>query len=668
MCRKRARTSQYGPGISAKAAVSPPLLDINPWQLDSNPPYYGYSNTSTSGPSFKARKTSTGRMPINIPEHSANIKVYEPEEYIQQSGGFTSFGSSPNTRPHLNLNDHYMPSSSLEVPSHFSNSPTTTVSERLTNTTTPCTSIAMSRENSLATSFCGAFEMMRANSGVSEIDSPQTMCRHDSHYNSFSPDGQGVSPPFDPSIYFAHAEGTAIEDSGASTLPIEQLQFRAASDFDTGIKSDFSSFSMPAVEQVHSPSSLDLHTKMARNASSESNTSSISRVSRRSQEQVAQAARPIAPKDVAESPTKQSSSSSSSGQDMLRQRSAPEPKVLIPKLQYNRQAKEKLKCSICNKNPDGYRGSHELHRHMALDHNTFRTAWICVDISRDGFLSGCAACEAKKAYGQDYNAAAHLRRFHFHPRSEIRRTNVDPEEKRGGKGGGKDPPMSECRRWMKKIQVPGKDYTALPDSAVNDAAEDGEENREWEGEQAETLGDSSLPGNVQIDCEPLQLRDGLIKQQISASPAEDSKSLELTMSNDRQFAHRDSDVPFSRSGLPPAFELSFGTRSDSNAASFIAPSTDLEYPHSILSSSAPAAPSFMSTNPVDLAQANDSFGNGNGNTLDPSSTMSSSDNPYSLEGFSNFPTSYVPGNVSYGMSPPNNPHFPNGLLEFPPFH
>ena len=561
-----------------------------------------------------------------------------------------------------------MPSSSLEVPSSFSNSPTTTVSERFTNTT-PCTSIAMSRENSLATSFCGAFEMMRANSGVSEIDSPRNMCRQDSHYNSFSPDGQGVSPPFDPSIYFAHAEGTAIEDSCASTLPIEQLQSRTASDFETGTKSDFSSFSMPTVEPIHSPSSLDLHTEMTRNASSESNTSSISRVSRRSQEQVAQAARPIAPKDVAESPTsKQSSSSLSGGQDMLRQRSAPEPKVLIPKLQYSRQAKEKLKCDRCNKNPDGYRGSHELHRHMALDHNAFRTAWICVDISQDGFLSGCAACETKKSYGQDYNAAAHLRRFHFHPRSEIRRTNVDPEEKRGGKGGGKDPPMSECRRWMKKIQVPGKDYTALADIAVNDAAEDDEENKEWEGEQADTLGDSSLLGNVQIDGEPLQLHGAVFNQQISASPVEDSKSLGLTINHDRQFTHQNSDVPFSQSGLPSAFELPFGTCSDSNAAGFTVPSIDLKYSHSILSSSAPAAPSFMSTNSVDLAQADDTFANSNRNTLDPLSTMSSSKNAYTLEDFSNFQTSYIPGNVSYGMSSPNNPHFPNGLLEFPPFH
>ena len=518
--------------------------------------------------------------------------------------------------------------------------------------------------------------MMRANSGVSEINSPQTMCRQDSHYNSFSPGGQRVSTPFDPSIYFAHAEGTAIEESSITALPLERLQMPTTADFDTETKGNLSS-PVPTVEQVQSPSLLDIHTKMTRNASSDSNASSISRVSRRSQEQVAQAARPIAPKDVAESPTsKQSSSSLPGGQDMLRQRSAPEPKVLIPKLQYSRQTKEKLKCDRCNKNPDGYKGSHELHRHIALDHNTFRTAWVCVDISEDGFLSGCAACESQKSYGQDYNAAAHLRRFHFHPRSEIRRTNVDPEEKRGGKGGGKDPPMSECRRWMKKIQVPGKDFTPIADSAVDDvgddtgddANEDDEENQRWQGEQVEAVGDSSLKRSVQIDGEPLQAHDAAVNQQISASPVEGSNSLKVTMANDRQINPLTSEFPFNRSGIHSAFNMPFGACSNSDAASFIAPSIDLDYPRLALSASAPAAPSFLSTNSLNATQADDSFANSYPDLLGVTSAMSSTRNAHTLEDFINFPTSSISGNVSYGMSSPNNPHFSNGLLDFPPFH
>ena len=675
MSRKRARTSQYGPGNTVKNAMCTPPLDPTLWQLDSNPQSYKDNNPSLSGSRSKARRTSTGRMPINIPKDSANVRVYDPKEYLQQYEAYSPFGNSLYTRPHHTFNNHCMPSASLEVPSPYSSSPTTTVSERFTNTT-PCTSVAMSRENSLATSFYGQVGMMRANSGVSEIESPQNMCRQDSQYKDiFSSDSLGVGLPFDSSIYFAHTEGTAIEDPSTPALNVEQIQLPAASEIDTGMRRETWSSSIPALGHVRSPSSLDLHTKMSRDASAESNVSSISRISRRSQEQVAQAARPIAPKDVPESPSSKSSASSlSGGQDMLRQRSAPEPKVSIPRLQYNRQAKEKLKCDRCNKNPDGYRGSHELHRHMALDHNFSRTAWVCVDISPDGFLSGCAACESKKTYGQDYNAAAHLRRFHFHPRSEIRRTNMDPEEKRGGKGGGKDPPMSECRRWMRKIQVPGKDFTVLAGSAGDDdegddagenTIEGDEENQEQQGEQAEAVKDSSLVGSFQIASGTIQPHDTAVDQQISASPVEASNDLELAMNNDRQFNLHTGDFSCSRSGLPSAFETHFETFPNSNAASFIAPGIDLDYSSSILSSSAPAAPSYLSDNPLDPAQAENTFAHSTPSPLDLPSSMSNTRNAQTLEDFSNFQNPYMPGNIPYGMSA-NNPHFPSGLL--PPFH
>ncbi|CAD6581080.1 MAG: hypothetical protein ASARMPRED_000416 [Alectoria sarmentosa] len=673
MSRKRARTSQPGPELTAQNAISAPSLDINPWQLDSNAPYCGYTNTSSSGPSFKARRTSAGRMPIKIPETSPNIKIYEPAEYVQQSRAFPSSSCSPNTQPQSGFNNYCVPPSSFELPSPFSISPTTTISERFTNTTQP-TSAAMSRQDSLGASFCGAFGMMRANSGISEIDSLQNMHRQDSSLgpqpNSFSPDGQGVGTPFDSSLYFAHAEGTAIETSLASMPAVQHLNMPTTLELDTEMKRDVSSSSVPTVEQLQSPSILDFHTKMTRDASSDSNISSSSRISRRSQEQIAQAARPIAPKDVAETPmSQQSSYSISGGQDMFRQRSVPEPKVLIPKLQYSRQTKEKLKCEKCNKNPEGYRGSHELHRHMALDHNSFRTAWVCVDISTDGFLSDCAACESKKPYGQDYNAAAHLRRFHFHPKSEIRRTNVDPGERRGGKGGGKDPPMSECRRWMKKIKVRGKDYMALGDSAVDDSAEDDEEFNEEQGEQDEAVEDLVLLGDVQKNDQTLQRRDGAIGQRISASPLDGANGRELAMADDRQFTSQSIDAPFSRPGFQSAFETSFGTYFDDNAASFATPSIDLPYCRPIFSSSAPAAPSFLSSsNSAGPAQVHDNFASSTPDSYDLPSTMSTTMTAHTLEDFDNFQTSYIPGNISYGISSPNNPQIPYGLLNLSPFH
>lgn len=246
---------------------------------------------------------------------------------------------------------------------------------------------------------------------------------------------------------------------------------------------------------------------------------------------------------------------------------------------------------------------------------------------------------------------------------------MDPEERRGGKGGGKDPPMSECRRWMRKIEVPGKDYSALADSAVDDAgdenAENHEEYTEEQEEQDEGVGDSSMLGNVQTNSKPMQSHEAAVIHQISASTTEGSSNLGLAMSNDRQFTSQTSDVPFGRSGLQSAFEMPFGTYLDSNSVSFITPRIDLAYSRSTLSSSAPAAPSFLSSNSADAAQTDDTFTNGTPSLPDPPSAMSSTRNAHTLEEFSDFQTSYVPGNVSYGMSSSNNPY---GLLDFPPFH
>ena len=522
--------------------------------------------------------------------------------------------------------------------------------------------------------------MMRATSGISEMDLCQNMYRqdscHDLNSNSFSPEGQEVGTPFDQSLYFAHAEGTAIQTSSASMPAVEQLQLPHTLELETEIKRDGLSSAVPAAEQLQSPSILELHMKMTRDSSSDSNASSTSRISRRSQEQIAQAARPIAPKNVSESlmPKQSSSSSSSSSslsgsQEMLRQRSAPEPKVSIPKLQYSRQTKEKLKCERCNKNPDGYRGSHELSRHMALDHIAFRTAWVCVDISSDGFLSGCTACESKKPYGQDYNAAAHLRRFHFHPKSEGRRTNGEPEERRGGKGGGKDPPMNECRRWMKKIQVRGKDYMALADSVIDDAGDDvgenDEESKEEQGEHDEVVGDHFLPGNVQRNDESLQSQDGIVGQQIAAFPLDGTNGLGLAMTNDRHFTIQNFDPPFGQSGFQSNFETSIGTYLDSNTASSTAPSINLAYSRPTLSSSGQAAPFFLNSNSADPTQAHDNFASSTGDSPDLPSSMSTTMTAHNPEDFNNFQTSYIPDHVSYGMSSPNN--LPHGLLDFPPY-
>merc|ERR1711881_369149 len=100
-----------------------------------------------------------------------------------------------------------------------------------------------------------------------------------------------------------------------------------------------------------------------------------------------------------------------------------EEKVLIPKNQdrQKRPAAPRLLCPHCSDHPDGFRGEHELQRHVSRAHNKIRKVWVCVDSSPDGtFLANCKACRTKK---------------------------------RGGKGGGNWPPMEDLKEsWMREIE------------------------------------------------------------------------------------------------------------------------------------------------------------------------------------------------------------------------
>lgn len=126
-----------------------------------------------------------------------------------------------------------------------------------------------------------------------------------------------------------------------------------------------------------------------------------------------------------------------------------------------------MHCNQCNERPNGFRGTHELERHIARKHAPTRKAFICVDSSLDGkFLAQCKHCRNKKQYGAYYNAAAHLRRAHFHPRKKGRKAKGD--EKRGGIGGGDHPPMDYLKQhWIKEVEVSGE----LPSTRRSSSAE-----------------------------------------------------------------------------------------------------------------------------------------------------------------------------------------------------
>lgn len=195
--------------------------------------------------------------------------------------------------------------------------------------------------------------------------------------------------------------------------------------------------------------------------------SACSRQSRREREiNAAAASRPLAPK------ANEAVSKPSNAQMARIQSSDGSSKTVgvISKTPYVRPQHPKIMCQHCNERPDGFRGTHELDRHIARAHAAVRKGYICVAPSFDkNFLDNCKHCRNKKVYGAYYNAAAHLRRAHFHPRKRGRKGKND--EKRGGIGGGDHPAMDWLKmHWIQETEVPNA-AAGSPDSASDSGPE-----------------------------------------------------------------------------------------------------------------------------------------------------------------------------------------------------
>lgn len=129
--------------------------------------------------------------------------------------------------------------------------------------------------------------------------------------------------------------------------------------------------------------------------------------------------------------------------------------VAISKAPFVRHQYPKKMCPHCNEHPEGFRGEHELRRHMDRAHASTKHMFVCVDPTPErNFLANCKQCRNGKKYNAYYNAAAHLRRAHFNPRKQRGRGRGRVDEKRGGKGGGDWPPMEDLRKnYMKQVEV-----------------------------------------------------------------------------------------------------------------------------------------------------------------------------------------------------------------------
>ena len=285
-------------------------------------------------------------------------------------------------------------------------------------------SSTMSRQSSdIGGPLCQGFDMIKIQSHHS--DSAQMVQVHD---HSEQSDFNFVPPSCDFSNYFPHPSVDSLTSVNQYVLPVRPF----------ATPDSYIATSTPAtvVEQMQSVPAVSIAQRKIE----------VSAHQRRP-EPLNLGERPLAPK------TKPATNSplGSTG-NLIPLKSADGKKYRIEKATFNRPSRDKVKCNLCNKQPGGFRGAHELQRHFERAHNTNRKVWICVDGSAEkNMLSKCNACQRRKPYGAYYNAAAHLRRVHFNPREKGRKGKGGTD--RGGKGGGDWPEMNWLKQnWMREVE------------------------------------------------------------------------------------------------------------------------------------------------------------------------------------------------------------------------
>ncbi|KAK0103784.1 hypothetical protein ONS95_005786 [Cadophora gregata] len=340
------------------------------------------------------------------------------------------------------INNHRLSTSSYNMPS-------TPTSDSLTTATTLTGD--MSRQNSLCNGIESMMKFNSNNSFSADLNNDQYMYDHVASFSS-----SRISRPSD------EEQSQLLVGTGAS----HESQFSNSFQF---------------------PSSNSFGEKMEKSQSVESTSSSTSSASSRNvkrlQDQIAAGqSRPLMPKGGSDG-ISMSRDNSSQAMTRIESKDGSQDKVAISKPSYQRPKHDRVCCKLCDNHPDGFRGEHELRRHVDREHKEMVKKWVCIEPTDGGNhpvpivpLSRCKACsQQKKKYGAYYNAAAHLRRAHFNPKTKGRsksQQKVEPAGKRGGKGGGDEPPMTELKKyWMKEVEVRA-DFTT---DAQQEAADESEE-------------------------------------------------------------------------------------------------------------------------------------------------------------------------------------------------
>lgn len=413
--------------------------NMSTWQssFDEQPNAYVFSDASVS------RQQTL--QPINETTLTNDAMVeYSPDDYvnfIESSDNAQMPLSQPPHHPQLQLTpNQWMPS--LDV----STSPSTPSTALMTPVT--LSSNSMSRQSSFNPHFVDEVPMLRSDSSMYPIIS------EDGSF-SFTPDvslvQKDISASTDTLPFLSSTGFTGMSSETSFLSPVAPVS--AASVDALAQHQESEPCLVEDMQRSASASSVSTTESDASYASASSLNRSHTRHVRREREIIAASSCKIAPKAV---PSASQTKSASPNAQMMRIQSedgSSRHVGVISKAPYVRPQHPKILCPHCSERPEGFRGTHELDRHIARAHTAVRKGYICVAPTFDkNFLSGCKHCRNKKVYGAYYNAAAHLRRAHFHPRKRGRKGKND--EKRGGIGGGDDPPMDYLKQhWIREIEV-----------------------------------------------------------------------------------------------------------------------------------------------------------------------------------------------------------------------
>ncbi|KAF4628008.1 hypothetical protein G7Y89_g10144 [Cudoniella acicularis] len=467
MARNNSRgtsSARSGPFVQTGAIPPPPLRSEpleNPaidWMMKDQPLT---SYTFSHQPTQLERSPSQRHELEQVPELDHALEDLEdPLNYIARTAmGTPTLEISPPFSTPSTMNSGLLSTGSFNIAT-----PTTPTTDTLTSATTftmsrqssnePVFQNSMFRQDSLNEPVCKGLQMMKVNSSnsYSNVDSSDQIM-----YDQ-------VTPHF-----------TSHHNRRCSSEEQSQLLVGAGgASHDSQFPHSFSSADAFA--------STGFGEKMEKSQSSESTSSTSSSSSRNKQRLQATlaAARPLKPKGGSDE-NAMSRANSSQSMARLESKDGSQDKVAISKPTYQRPKHDRVFCKQCESHPDGFRGEHELRRHQDREHKPLVKKWVCIEPTGHGHpkpelpLSKCKACgPQQKKYGAYYNAAAHLRRTHFKPKAKGRNksTKVDDIEKRGGKGGGDWPPMSELKYWMKEVEEPATEYATSTTQEEVDESED----------------------------------------------------------------------------------------------------------------------------------------------------------------------------------------------------